>query len=274
MRKLLASRPSPAMAVAFVALLAALSGTAIALPGTNSVDSGDIKNNVVRSKDVRNNNLRSGDVRNSTLTGTDVRNDSLTGADINESTLGQVPSASTAGSANTANTANTANSANTAGNAANADRVGGSSGGTIRTFNFRSTADPAGPTEVLNLNGLTLTATCDSTNGLQVVAHYSGSDAFLQSSSTDQFEFDDETDTGGDTYSDNDANFALFVDFGTTGTNDIDLVTDTFGVTSLGHTFVSDDGVSITVEWQAEAIAYLLSGQTFPCVFQGSATSN
>ncbi len=45
MRDFLARRPSPAMAVAFVALLAALSGTAIALPGTNTVDSGDIKNN-------------------------------------------------------------------------------------------------------------------------------------------------------------------------------------------------------------------------------------
>jgi hypothetical protein len=38
MRKLLARRPSPAMAVAFAALLAAVSGSAIALPGTNTVD--------------------------------------------------------------------------------------------------------------------------------------------------------------------------------------------------------------------------------------------
>jgi hypothetical protein len=111
MRRFLASRPSPAMAVAFVALLAALSGTAIALPGTNSVDSGDIKNNVVRSKDVRNNNLRGKDVRNGSLGGADVRNNSLTGLDINESTLGQVPSAATAGSAGTAATATRANSA-------------------------------------------------------------------------------------------------------------------------------------------------------------------
>jgi hypothetical protein len=86
MRRFSASRPSPAMAVAFVALLAALSGTAIALPGTNTVNSGDIVNNTVRSKDVRNNNLR----------GKDVRNDTLTGNDIDESTLGTVPSATTA----------------------------------------------------------------------------------------------------------------------------------------------------------------------------------
>jgi hypothetical protein len=44
MRNFLASRPSPTMALAFIALPAALSGTAIALPGTDTVDSGDIKN--------------------------------------------------------------------------------------------------------------------------------------------------------------------------------------------------------------------------------------
>jgi hypothetical protein len=115
MRRFLANRPSPAMAVAFVALLAALSGTAIALPGTNTVDSGDIQNGAVKTKDIKNNDVRSGDVRNGTLTGGDVRNDSLTGGDINDGTLGQVPSANTANSANSANTANTANSANTIG---------------------------------------------------------------------------------------------------------------------------------------------------------------
>jgi hypothetical protein len=99
------------MAVAFVALLAALSGSAIALPGTNSVDSGDIKNNSVQSKDVRNNNLRSGDVRNNTLKSADVRNNSLTGADINESALGKVPSAAQADSATNANNAANAASA-------------------------------------------------------------------------------------------------------------------------------------------------------------------
>jgi hypothetical protein len=112
MRRFLASRPSPAMAVAFVALLAALSGTAIALPGTNSVDSGDIKNGQVKNKDVRRNAITGAKVKNSALRGADVRNDSLTGLDINESTLAQVPSANTANTANSANSANTANTAN------------------------------------------------------------------------------------------------------------------------------------------------------------------
>jgi hypothetical protein len=116
MREFLTSRrPTPAMAVAFVALLAALSGTAVALPGTNSVDSGDIKNNAVKTKDIKNNQVRSGDVRNSTLTGGDVKNEALTGTDINESTLGQVPSANTANTANSANSAGSATRANSAG---------------------------------------------------------------------------------------------------------------------------------------------------------------
>jgi hypothetical protein len=105
MRDLLASRkPSPAMAVAFVALLAALSGTAIALPGTNTVNSGDIVNNTIRSKDVRNGTVRGKDIKNGSVKSLDVGDDSLTGTDIDESTLGQVPSANTANSANIAST--------------------------------------------------------------------------------------------------------------------------------------------------------------------------
>jgi hypothetical protein len=45
-------RPSAAMAVALIALIAALSGTAVALPGVNTVDSGDIKNGQVKRVDV------------------------------------------------------------------------------------------------------------------------------------------------------------------------------------------------------------------------------
>jgi hypothetical protein len=102
-------RPSPAIVLAFVALVAALSGTAVALPGTKSVDSGDIRNNTVRSKDIRNNQVATKDVKNNNLRSNDVRNNTLTGNDINEATLGLVPSANTANTANSANTANTAN---------------------------------------------------------------------------------------------------------------------------------------------------------------------
>jgi hypothetical protein len=62
-----ARRPSPAMAVAFIALLAALSGTAVALPGKNTVDSGDIKKGAVKRSDLGKNAVTSLKVKNSSL---------------------------------------------------------------------------------------------------------------------------------------------------------------------------------------------------------------
>ena len=53
------------LVVGLVALVAALTGSAIALPGTNKVDSGDIKNGEVSAKDMKIAHLRvssSGDV--------------------------------------------------------------------------------------------------------------------------------------------------------------------------------------------------------------------
>jgi hypothetical protein len=114
MNRWLSRRPSPAMAVAFIALLAALSGTAVALPGKNTVDSGDIKKGAVKTSDIAKNSIRGANVGEGSLSGADVKDDSLTGADVQESSLGTVPSANTANSATTANTANTANAAATA----------------------------------------------------------------------------------------------------------------------------------------------------------------
>jgi hypothetical protein len=60
-------RPSPAMAVAFIALLAALSGTAVALPGQNTVDSGDIRKGAVKRSDIARNAVNSSKVANNSL---------------------------------------------------------------------------------------------------------------------------------------------------------------------------------------------------------------
>jgi len=107
--------PSPAMAVAFIALLATLSGTAIALPGKNTVDSGDIKKGAVRGKDIRKNAVTGKKVKNNSLTGSDVK--SLTGGDVNDNSLGgndvdetslaKVPSAAAADTAQSAGSAAT-----------------------------------------------------------------------------------------------------------------------------------------------------------------------
>jgi hypothetical protein len=71
LRRLSGAHLMAALALAF----AVAGGTALALPGKNSVDSGDIRNATVRGADVRNNSL----------TGADVKG--LTGADINEASL-------------------------------------------------------------------------------------------------------------------------------------------------------------------------------------------
>jgi len=104
--------PSPAMAVALLALFVSLGGVSYGLASgsistreirNNTIRSSDIRNGQVSSRDLRDNNVRGIDIRNNSLTGLDVRNNSLTGlnvrnnsltgADVKESTLGKVPGA-------------------------------------------------------------------------------------------------------------------------------------------------------------------------------------
>jgi hypothetical protein len=73
-------RPSPALIVATVALITALSGAALALPGHNTVSADDIRRNAVASQEVKQRSLRGGDLKDETITGRQVRGDSL-GAD-------------------------------------------------------------------------------------------------------------------------------------------------------------------------------------------------
>jgi hypothetical protein len=88
------SRPSPAMIVAFVALVVALGGTsyaAIALP-KNSVGPKQIKKGAVKKAKIARN----------AVDGSKVRNGSLTGDDLRLATLGTVPSAARADTAGSA----------------------------------------------------------------------------------------------------------------------------------------------------------------------------
>ena len=90
-------RLSPALVISVIALFVAIGGVAGALPGKNSVDSGDIKKNAVKSVDISN---KKG------VKSPDVVDDGLTGRDIRESSLFGV------GRANKSNAANTADRAN------------------------------------------------------------------------------------------------------------------------------------------------------------------
>src|ERR1700690_3247488 len=87
-------RPSPAMVVAIVALVLALTGTAFAALGKNSVGSRQIKSKAITT----------GKLANNAVNGAKVANGSLTGADINVGALGVVPSATSAANAGNANT--------------------------------------------------------------------------------------------------------------------------------------------------------------------------
>lgn len=74
---------APAIVIALVALFAAISGTAAALPGSETVNSGDIKNESIKTIDLRDGQAVSGDdVIDESLTGTDVQDSSLQGSDI------------------------------------------------------------------------------------------------------------------------------------------------------------------------------------------------
>ena len=122
---------SPTTVIALIALFAAIGGgSAIALEGRNSVDSGDIRNGQVKKQDIRKNAVRS----------VKVKNNNLRGADINESTLGQVPSAANAD------------------NAANAANAGTVNGMTIVPINHRS--GDVTDAVLATINGLTLRVSC------------------------------------------------------------------------------------------------------------------
>ena len=125
MKPSLSRLPSPALVISCVALFVSLGGVSYGLAKgsidsreikNNTVRSGDVRNNTLRSKDVRNNTLRTFDIRNNEVRGFDIRNstvqgrdvafNTLTGNDVSESSLGKVPSATTADTAGTAGTAN------------------------------------------------------------------------------------------------------------------------------------------------------------------------
>ena len=53
--------PSPSLVVSCVALIVALAGTAVALPGKKVIDKNDLKKNVVKSKNIKGEQVKRGD---------------------------------------------------------------------------------------------------------------------------------------------------------------------------------------------------------------------
>jgi hypothetical protein len=150
MRTLQIRRPSPALVVALVALVAALGGTSYAafrFP-KNSVGSKQLKNRAVTTKKIK--------------------NGTVTGSKINLSTVGTVPNA------NHANSANTAGTATTAGTAANATNAASVDGAQVSAFEYSAQGGSTNSVVLNNFDGLTLDASCTAgsadTDGLTVTA--------------------------------------------------------------------------------------------------------
>lgn len=161
-----------ALAVALVS-----GGSAVALNGQNTVDSGDIENQEVRSSDLRNDDVSGGDVRDEDLTGDEFMENSVTDSDVDESTLSAVFEAAHADEANHADTAQSAETASDAGDAETVDGLD------ARTFQFDVPDNAMYASGVLNLGGLSLLARCNNnTNNFELVASTTVANSYIRSS--------------------------------------------------------------------------------------------
>ena len=90
-------KPSPAMAVALVALFISLGGVSYALAAGSigsrelrdgSVQGQDIKNSTLRGRDIRDGSLQGREIHTGTVQSRDIRDGSLRGTDVNDRSLG------------------------------------------------------------------------------------------------------------------------------------------------------------------------------------------
>lgn len=123
-------RPQPAIIIACLALFVALGGTSYAAV--------KLAKNSVGTREIKTNGVSSAEIKAKAVAASEVKDDALTGTDINESTLGNVPSATSAASATTAS------------------NVGGTE---FKKINFRA-ANGTALTPILTAAGLTVSASC------------------------------------------------------------------------------------------------------------------
>jgi hypothetical protein len=100
-------KPSHGTVVAYLALFAALGGSAIAASdlGKNTVGTKQIKKNAVTTAKIKKNAVTTAKVSSQAITAAKVKDGTLTGRQIDSSSLGTVPSAQTAQTAQHATTA-------------------------------------------------------------------------------------------------------------------------------------------------------------------------
>jgi hypothetical protein len=208
--------PSPALVVASLALVVALGGTAFAAA-----------------------KISGSEIKTHSISGNRLKNNTLTGKQIQESKLGKVPSATNADratkadSATTATTAGTALNATNATNAANATTAGDAAtvgGLTVKKVSYTANDAASGTgtaTTILNVGGLTLTATCDTNGVIDIEASTAVDNADYQS----DIEYQNGTNDDGWTNPDFDSGSANSFDI--TDARDAGLTTFTY-VTPAG----------------------------------------
>jgi hypothetical protein len=103
--------PSPAAVIGILALILALSGVAVALPGKNSVATKDLKKNAVTAAKLKNGAVTGPKLGAGSVTTDKLAAEAATGAKVDEATLGKVPTAGHADTATKATEATTAGSA-------------------------------------------------------------------------------------------------------------------------------------------------------------------
>lgn len=81
------ARPTPALIVAMIALVLALSGAAVALPGKSVVGPSDIKNGAVTQKKIKKGAVRSKQIKGKSIRGNRLRDRAVTAKQIKDATI-------------------------------------------------------------------------------------------------------------------------------------------------------------------------------------------
>jgi hypothetical protein len=238
-------RLSYANVMASVAVFLALGGTAYAalkLPA-NSVGEKQLENGAVTTNKLHADAVGTENIKNGAVTGPKMNFAGVT-----------VPNAHSADTADTANNARFADSADTANTAANANAVDGQ---TVTTMFFKGTASSGPQTVLNNVNGLTITASCDSSGDVLANASTTASNADLLGNVVD-------LSTGAD--------FPLSIDYFSSGTPE-GLLGPLHTVPAEGHTeYATDAGKVVTLNYASEN-SPTLNGESV-CVFYGTAIAN
>jgi len=116
------------------------------------IGSNEIKGNSITTGKIKKEAVSASKIKKNAITTAKIANGAVTGAKLNLGTVGTVPNATHAINADNAN---------------NANAVGGN---TVRAISFAGNPT-VGPSQILNLDGFTLTAACTGADELSVLAN-------------------------------------------------------------------------------------------------------